>query len=508
MSWIGDNLARAAATALVFSVTDSVILSATSFAISYLPSVTFGPLLAALAERYPHRKVMITCDLIRAVLISLVAIPHLPVSAILLLLFATALLSPAFDASRSALLPRILDGDRYVVGLSMNATTANIAMIFGYVVGGAIAPFHPHVAMLVDAATFLGSGAILTTWIRPRPVIASATQRRRLITETVAGFRLVLRNPVLRAIAAVVFFGAMFVVVPEGLAAAWASELSHRGGDRGFDQAFIMTASPAGAVIGAIVVGRLAPPATRQRLLRPLAVLVPAALVPVFLTHSVVVIGVLSLISSFAVAGLTAPANGLFVQALPAEFRARAFGVMQSGLALFQGGGLLAAGYIASHVKVSTAVAIFSTIGVCVMIGISVVWPSTERIDATIASVQVHNAETIAAADGHRPRHAAPETAEPGMTTQIAAEAGHMPAHSSGTSPIDIPAQPTAPAPPTGTTPRPTTRSPTTRSPTTPPPATPPPTTPAAGTRSSVGGYAPGQTHPIAMPPAETPSTG
>ncbi len=293
MSWIGDNLARAAATALVFSVTDSVVLSAASFAISYLPSVTFGPLLAALAERYPHRKVMITCDVVRAVLISLVAIPHLPVPAILVLLFATALLSPAFDASRSALLPRILEGDRYVVGLSMNATTANIAMIFGYVVGGAIAPFHPHAAMLVDAATFLGSGAILTTWIQPRSVIASAAQRRRLVTETVAGFRLVLRSPVLRAIAAVVFFGAMFVVVPEGLAAAWASELSHQGGDRGFDQAFIMTASPVGAVIGAIVVGRLVSPATRQRLLRPLAVLVPAALVPVFLTHSVAVIGML-----------------------------------------------------------------------------------------------------------------------------------------------------------------------------------------------------------------------
>jgi MFS family permease len=400
-------------------------------------------------------------------------------------LFATALLSPAFDASRSALLPRILDGDRYVVGLSMNATTANIAMIFGYVVGGAIAPFHPHAAMLVDAATFLGSGAILTTWIRPRPVIASAAGRRRLITETVAGFRLVLRSPVLRAIAAVVFFGAMFVVVPEGLAAAWASELSHHGGDRGFDQAFIMTASPLGAVIGAIVIGRLVSPATRQRLLRPLAVLVPTALVPVFLTHSVVVIGALSLISSFAVAGLTAPANGLFVQALPADFRARAFGVMQSGLALFQGGGLLAAGYIASHVEVSTAVTIFSSIGVCVMIGISVVWPSTERVDETIASVRARNAVTIAAVDGRRPRHAAPETTKDAATSRIVANAGDPSAHSSPaaprSAPSDIPAQTAAPSQPSR---------------------------PASGGRSSIGGYTSGQTHSIAVPPAETPWTG
>jgi MFS family permease len=407
MSWVGDNLARAAATALIFSVTDSVILSAASFAISYLPSITFGPLLAALAERYPHRQVMITCDVVRAILISFVAIPHLPVPAILLLLFATALLGPAFDASRSALLPRILDGDRYVVGVSVNATTASIAMILGYLLGGAIAPFHPHAAMLIDSATFLGSGAVLAAWIRPRPVIASTTQRHRLITETFAGFRLVLRSPVLRSIAAVVFFGAMFVVVPEGLAAAWASQLSHGGSDRGFDQAFIMTASPVGAVIGAIVVGRLAAPATRQRLLRPLAVLVPAALVPVFLAHSVVVIGALSFVSSFAVAGLTAPANGLFVRALPAEFRARAFGVMQAGLALFQAGGLLAAGLIATYVKVPIAVTIFASVGVCVMIAISVIWPSTQRIDETITAVQAHNAATTAAAESGG-RHAAP----------------------------------------------------------------------------------------------------
>ena len=267
-----------------------------------------------------------------------------------------------------------------------------------------------------------------------------------------------------------------------------------------------MTASPVGAVIGAIVVGRLVSPATRQRLLRPLAVLVPAALVPVFRTHSVGVIGTLSLISSFAVAGLTAPANGPVVQALPAEFRARAFGVMQAGLALFQGAGLLAAGYIASHVEVSTAVTIFSSIGVCVMIGISVVWPSPDRVDETIASVRAHNAVTIAAVDGRRPRHAAPEGPAPAATSPMAADTGDRSANSPSTRsnnsntsstsntstarnaptganvPMDVPAQTAAPSQPT---------------------------TPKPGTRSSIGGYSSGQTSlPRAMPPAETPWTG
>ena len=53
-----------------------MLLSAAAFAVSYLPWMLGGPLLAALAERYPYRRVMIICDLVRMVLIALVADPR------------------------------------------------------------------------------------------------------------------------------------------------------------------------------------------------------------------------------------------------------------------------------------------------------------------------------------------------------------------------------------------------------------------------------------------------
>jgi hypothetical protein len=155
---------------------------------------------------------------------------------------------------------------------------------------------------------------------------------------------------------------------------------------------------------------------------------------------------------------------------------------MQAGLALFQGAGLLAAGYIASYVEVSTAVTIFSAIGVCVIIGISVLWPSPERVDETIASVRAHNAMTIAAVDVRRPRHAAPEGPEPAATSPMVADAGGRSPSSSSTSSTNVPAQTAARA--QSTTPKP-------------------------GARSSMGGYSSGQKSlPRAMPPAETPWTG
>ena len=94
------------------------LLSAAAFAVSYLPWLVGGPLLAALAERYPYRRVMIVCDLVRMALIALVALPGLPVAGMLVAAVPDHAGQPAGQAARSALLPLILTGDRLVVGLS------------------------------------------------------------------------------------------------------------------------------------------------------------------------------------------------------------------------------------------------------------------------------------------------------------------------------------------------------------------------------------------------------
>ena len=61
LSWVGDYIARAAITALVYQSTHSVTYSAAAFAISYAPWLLGGSLLVSLAERYSYRKVMVAC---------------------------------------------------------------------------------------------------------------------------------------------------------------------------------------------------------------------------------------------------------------------------------------------------------------------------------------------------------------------------------------------------------------------------------------------------------------
>lgn len=390
LSWVGDHLAKAAVTALVFHETESIALSAAAFALSYLPWIAGGPLLATIAERHPYRRVMVTCDVIRMSLIALVAIPNIPVWLILALLFATALANPPFQAARSALLPQLLDGDRYVVGLSLQQSTGQAAQIAGYALGGAIAPFYPRVALLLNAATFAVSAVLIAVGLGDRRPVGRPLHNH-LARDTADGFRVVFCTPVLRAIALLVFTSMLFAIVPEGLAAAWAAKLAEGSDDRGWMQALIMVANPIGFIVGGMLVGRMIRPETRRRLIRPFAVMAPLALVPALLSPPVWGIALMAAVCGFAVAGMMPPANGLFVQALPAAYRARAYGVMQGGMQVMQGVAVIATGVLAQQFGITSVVGFWSLAGVVLLLVTSSSWPSRETVAATVHAAQLAN---------------------------------------------------------------------------------------------------------------------
>ena len=401
LSWIGDYIAKAAVTVLVYRETESVALSAAAFAASYLPWLLGGPLLSALAERYRYRQVMMACDLIRMAMMVLVALPGMPPWAILALIFAATLANPPSQAARSALMPHILTGDRLVVGLSLSTTSGQAAQVVGYMVGAAIAAASPATALLINAATFALSAALVRFGLRDRPPTMTAAHRSHLLRETAQGFRLVFGWPVLRAIAVLVFSAMVFSIVPEGLAAAWAAE---RSGDlgTGVAQAVIMAANPVGYILGGLLIGRFVAPARRLALIRPLAVVAPAVLVPALLDPPPLMVALLAAACGFAVGGLMPMANGLFVRALPDGYRARAFGVMASGTQIIQGAAVLATGALAERFAIPVVVGVWSTAGVLLMVMAAIAWPRPQTVEATIEAAA---AGTVGA--GHNPSPAA-----------------------------------------------------------------------------------------------------
>jgi MFS family permease len=415
LSWTGDFLAKAAVTALVYNQTRSVVASAAAFAISFLPWVFGGPLLAAIAERYPPRTVMVISDLGRMVLIALVAVPSMPVPAMLILLFLTSLLNPPFDAARSALLPRILSGDRYVVGMAIQNSTNQAAQLVGYLTGSAVGASHPRLALIIDAATFAFSACMIGLGVHHRPAALARDRRTHLLRETGEGFRIVFGTAPLRAIALVVLAASLFSAAPEGLAAAWAAGLEHDPTRRGLAQGVIMIANPVGYLIAGLLIGRLLPPVTRQRLIRPFAVLAPVVLIPSLLQPNTILVALMVGLCGICLAGMTPAANGLFVQLLPNAYRARAFGVMQSGLQVAQGGGVLLTGLVASHFSLPVVVGGWSAFGAVVVFSAASLWPSRGEFSDAISRVRTVNAESEAA-DRAMPGGQRPPTGDPQPT--------------------------------------------------------------------------------------------
>jgi MFS family permease len=390
LSTAGDELARVALTVLVYQRTSSPLLSALTFAIGYLPWLLGGPLLSAFADRLPRHRVLIATDAARAVLLAVMAIPGMPLPAMLALLFLVSLGSPPFESARSALMADVLDGDRYAVASSLTNIMLQLAQVGGFVVAGAlVSALHPSAALLIDAATFAVSAAWLWARLqrRPAPVRESGAEPGTLWQDAADGLRLIRRSPRLLAIVGVLWVATLFTYAVEGVAAPWVDEFGRGVSALGV----LLAANPLGVVVGGLVIARLVPPAKRERLVVPLVVL---SLVAVGLAGVVgllpasgtvpfgLVVGLL-FVSGIGAAWLI-PLNVSFVQAVPSAFRGRAFGVAVSGLYGVQALGALGAGLAAERISPSGAVTLSGVLGLIVVAPILLAFRRTQGSVAAV----------------------------------------------------------------------------------------------------------------------------
>src|SRR5204862_7610160 len=109
--------------------TRSALLAAVTFVASIVPTFLGGVTLAWLADRYPRRRVMIACDLIRCALVLIMVIPGVPLAGLVALLFLVTLVSAPFTSARAAVYPDVLTGDRYVIGIAVTTTTYQFAQV-------------------------------------------------------------------------------------------------------------------------------------------------------------------------------------------------------------------------------------------------------------------------------------------------------------------------------------------------------------------------------------------
>ncbi len=270
LSVAGDQLARVALAVLVYDRSGSAAWSAVTYALTFLPALLGGLLLGGLADRYPRRTVMVVADLLRTVLLAAMAVPGVPLWLLAGLLVLAVLLAAPHSAAQGALLPAVLPGEQYERGLAVRQITGQAAQIVGFAAGGvAVLALGPSTALALDAATFALSAAVVRFGVtaRPRPNGAADRPGARWSREILDGVRVVLSDRRRRTLALLAWLVGCYVV-PEGLAAPYASDIGAGAGAVGL----LMAADPAGSVLGAWLFTRFVPGQLRERLIGVLAV--------------------------------------------------------------------------------------------------------------------------------------------------------------------------------------------------------------------------------------------
>ena len=377
LSVFGDQLARVALTILVYARTGSALLAAVTFVASIVPTFIGGITLAWLADRYPRREVMIGCDLARCVLVLVMVISGMPLAALVVLLFVVTFVGAPFTAARAAVYPDVLDEEKYVMGTAITLTTNQFAQVIGFVAGGTITGFLGiRTSLVTDAATFAVSAVIVRTWVRFRPAPAATPDGGKTAGRSsgiISGAKLVFANPALRT---PMLFGwlAAFYNAPEGVVTPLARSL----GGGAITVGVILAAQAVGETVGAIVFSRFVAPASRLRLMGPLAIASCAALVLLAvrpsLAGALVILAVSGVCASYQLA-----ANAAFVQATPREQRSQAFGIAQGGISLGQGAVMILAGAAAQSFAPTRVIAFAGAVGSVLAVTIALSWARMRR---------------------------------------------------------------------------------------------------------------------------------
>jgi MFS family permease len=370
LSAAGDRLALVALAVLVYDRTGSPLLAAVAYAAGYLPWVIGGLFFADLADRRPRRTVMVACDAVRAVLVAAMAVPGMPVAALVLLLFIATMFASPFESARASITPGMLPGERYALGTAVIQTSYLTAEVAGAAAGGAVVTFFGvRPSLLIDTATFVASGLLIGLGTRARPAAASPDAGLGSpLARAAAGLRLVFGD---RALRTLVLLGwlVVFYTIPQGIAAPYAARLGGGPAATGL----VLASTVAATAIVTPLFSRFVSPHRRLALMGPLAVATGVTLVLTALRPGLAIS--LVIFSAAAASGAYQLAvNTAFVVRVPDERRAQAFGIASMGVVVAQGAAFVAAGAAAQVVTPASVIAIGGGIGAVAAFVLTLSW--------------------------------------------------------------------------------------------------------------------------------------
>ena len=266
--WAGDvvSVFGSQVTALALPLTAALALDATPAqmgllgALAYAPAVLVGLVAGVWIDRLRRRPLMVAADLGRTVVLGLVPLAALLDLLRIELLYAVAFLAGAlgvlFDTARGAYVPTLVERSELVEANAKLSVTGSAALIAGPGLGGLLIQLlTAPVAVAADALSFLVSALCLGAIRTDEPAPAGGRASPSLAAEVLAGLRLLLRDPILRAFT---LAAATLDVGWNALMAVYLLYLTRELGQPATTVGLIFGAGSAGALLAGLVADRLA----------------------------------------------------------------------------------------------------------------------------------------------------------------------------------------------------------------------------------------------------------
>lgn len=242
-------------------------LATGAMAVAFMvPSILLGSVTGVFVDRWNRQHLMVAIDLMLAVaILPLLAVDALGVWIAYAVLFVMSSLAQLFHPAEGALLPNLLENpdDDLVTANALNGLNNHIPRLIGPALGGIIVAVGGLVAVtIIDAVSFLIAAALIASIRTDRARAerhdslehAAATAWRRLIVEWRDGLRVIVHQPILRAL--LVFF--VITRIGEGLTITlfvpWAIDALNSD-SAGYGA--LLSTQAIGGFVGAVVIGRL-----------------------------------------------------------------------------------------------------------------------------------------------------------------------------------------------------------------------------------------------------------
>ena len=242
-------------------------LATGAMAVAFMvPSILLGSVTGVFVDRWNRQHLMVAIDLMLAVaILPLLAVDALGVWIAYAVLFVMSSLAQLFHPAEGALLPNLLENpdDDLVTANALNGLNNHIPRLIGPALGGIIVAVGGLVAVtIIDAVSFLIAAPHFASIRTHRARAdrhdslehAAATAWRRLIVEWRDGLRVIVHQPILRAL--LVFF--VITRIGEGLTITlfvpWAIDALNSD-SAGYGA--LLSTQAIGGFVGAVVIGRL-----------------------------------------------------------------------------------------------------------------------------------------------------------------------------------------------------------------------------------------------------------